>query len=92
LSRIGPGRRPRRRSALGILAFRFVAPLYASAGISDYWIVDLNGERIEVYREPSEAGYRSMRFHVRGETLSPQFAPDLTIEVDAVLGPPEAAD
>jgi Uma2 family endonuclease len=68
------------------------APLYAKAGIPEYWIVDLNGERIEVYREPSEEGYREMRFHVRGERLSPLFAADLTVEVDAVLGPPEAAD
>ena len=31
-------------------------PLYARAGIPEYWIVDLNGERIEVYREPSPDG------------------------------------
>jgi Uma2 family endonuclease len=62
-------------------------PLYARAGIAEYWIVDLNGERIEVYREPSEAGYRAMRFYVRGEHLSPAFAPDMRVEVDAILGP-----
>lgn len=62
-------------------------PLYAKAGIAEYWIVDLNGERIEVYREPSQAGYRAMRFVVRGEHLSPVFAADMRVEVDAVLGP-----
>lgn len=67
------------------------APLYAQAGIPEYWIVDLNGDRIEVYREPSEAGYRLSRLHLRGESLSPLFAPDLTVDVDAVLGPPEEA-
>jgi Uma2 family endonuclease len=62
-------------------------PLYARAGIVEYWIVDLNGERIEVYREPSEVGYRAMRFFVRGEHLSPAFATDMRVEVDAILGP-----
>jgi Uma2 family endonuclease len=64
--------------------------LYARAGIPEYWIVDLNGERVEVYREPSAAGYRSSRFYLRGESLSPIFAPDLTVAVDAILGPVEA--
>lgn len=64
------------------------APLYARAGIPEYWIVDLNGERIEVYREPSADGYHAIRIYGRGERLSPAFAPDLVIEVDAILGPP----
>ena len=63
------------------------APLYGRAGIQEYWLVDLNGERIEVYREPSPSGYRAMRTYERGETLSPAFAPDLVVEVDAILGP-----
>ena len=50
------------------------APLYGRAGIPEYWIVDLNGERIEVYREPSPAGYRTLRYFPRGESLSPAFA------------------
>jgi Uma2 family endonuclease len=68
------------------------APLYARAGIPEYWIVDLNGERVEVYREPSPAGYRSVRFVLRGERLSPSFAPDMVIEVDTILGPVPASD
>lgn len=63
-------------------------PLYAQAGIPEYWIVDLNGERIEVYRDPSADGYRSIHLFGRGERLSPAFAPELVIEVDAILGPP----
>ena len=63
------------------------APLYARAGIPEYWIVDLNGERIEVYTEPFEADYRAVRIHLRGELLAPAFAPELSIAVDAILGP-----
>jgi Uma2 family endonuclease len=66
--------------------------LYAQAGIPEYWIVDLNGERIEVYREPSADGYHSMHLYGRGERLSPAFAPDLVVEVDAILGPPAASE
>jgi Uma2 family endonuclease len=66
------------------------APLYARAGVPEYWVADLNGERIEVYQEPSPDGYRVSRFYLRGERLSPAFAPDLTIEVDAILGPADA--
>jgi Uma2 family endonuclease len=57
------------------------------AGIPEYWIVDLNGERIEVYTEPFEADYRAVRIHLRGEQLAPAFAPELSIAVDAILGP-----
>jgi len=60
----------------------------ARAGVPEYWLVDLNDERIEQYREPSAAGYRAMHLFLRGETLSPVFAPDLTVQVDDVLGPP----
>ena len=65
-------------------------PLYAQAGIPEYWIVDLNGERIEVYREPSTDGYRSIHLYGRGERLSPAFAPDIVVEVDAIIGPPSS--
>lgn len=63
-------------------------PLYARAGVPEYWLIDLNGERIEQYREPSPAGYRAMHLFLRGEHLSPAFAPALRISVDEVLGPP----
>ena len=63
-------------------------PLYARAGIPELWIVDVPGQRIEVHREPSPDGYRLVRLFVRGERLAPQFAPDLQIEVDAILGSP----
>ena len=63
-------------------------PLYARSGIPEYWIVDLNGERIEVYREPAADGYHAIHLYVRRQHLSPAFAPDLVIEVDAILGPP----
>jgi Uma2 family endonuclease len=67
-------------------------PLYARAGIPEYWIVDLNGERVEVYREPSPDGYRMIHYVVRGESLSPAFAPEMVIQVDQILGPVSEAE
>src|SRR3954447_4499509 len=34
------------------------APLYASAGIAEYWVLDLDGRRAIVHREPGAGGYR----------------------------------
>jgi len=67
------------------------AALYARANIPEYWIVDINGERVEAYRDPSPVGYRTKRLFLRGEQLAPEFKPDLLVDVDAILGPPASA-
>ncbi|MFN8632344.1 MAG: Uma2 family endonuclease [Chloroflexota bacterium] len=61
-------------------------PMYARAGIPEYWIVDLNADRIEVYRDPLRARYRSVSILGRGSTVSPSFAPDLVVDVSRILG------
>jgi Uma2 family endonuclease len=61
-------------------------PMYARAGIFEYWIVDLNADRIEVYRGPARSRYRSVTLLRRGDTVSPIFAPDLVVDVSTVLG------
>jgi Uma2 family endonuclease len=68
------------------------AALYARANIPEYWIVDIKGERVEAYRDPSPIGYRSIRLFARGERLAPEFKPDLLVDVDAILGPPTSAN
>lgn len=61
-------------------------PLYARAGIAEVWIVDLDGDRIEVYRDPGPSGHRDVRVVSRGETLTPSAFPDVAIPVAEVLG------
>jgi Uma2 family endonuclease len=68
------------------------AALYARANIPELWIVDINGERVEAYRDPSPVGYRTFRLYLRGEQLAPAFKPDLLVDVDAILGAPPSAD
>ena len=61
-------------------------PLYARAGIPEVWIVDLNGRRVETYRDPTPYGYREPRYAYPGDTVSPLAFPDVTLAVDEVLG------
>ena len=61
-------------------------PLYARAGIVEVWIVDLAGDRIEVYRAPASGGYGDERTVLRGETLAPAAFPDAAIAATEVLG------
>jgi Uma2 family endonuclease len=59
--------------------------LYARYGIEEYWIVDVAGERIEMYRGPMASGYAE-RLEVSGMAVaSPRALPDLRIEVRALF-------
>ena len=61
-------------------------PLYARAGIREVWIVDLPGETIERYTEPSGDGYRRIERAQPSKTIEPVTLPELSFRVDAVLG------
>lgn len=60
---------------------------YAETGIREVWIVDLNGEAVEVCRRPSPGGYQSARRVGAGIVVSPEAFPDLEIPVADILGP-----
>ena len=68
------------------------ASLYASAGIPEYWIVNLRSQRLEAYRdpvpmtdEPYGYGYRTSTQFVAGDTVSPLAGPQGIIEVTDLL-------
>ena len=64
-------------------------PRYAAAGIPEVWIVDLQGERVEVYREPGPEGYAEEASFERREELTVEALPNVgTFAVDAILGSP----
>lgn len=44
-------------------------PIYAEAGISEYWIVNLIDNVLEVYREPIGRMYRTRRLYQPGEAV-----------------------
>ena len=64
-------------------------PLYASAGITDYWIVNVVDRIVEVYREPVETSagwaYRLISRHGAGDTVSPLACPGAAITVADLL-------
>jgi Uma2 family endonuclease len=61
-------------------------PIYAAGGIAEFWIVNLEGEVIEVHREPTGDTYAARRVATRGESITPLAFPDLVVAVSDVLG------
>jgi Uma2 family endonuclease len=59
---------------------------YASAGISEVWLVDIKGELIEAHRRPVGEGYAESRVVPRGESLAPEAFPEAVVAVNDVLG------
>ncbi len=60
--------------------------LYAAAGIRDFWIVDLANELLLVHRVPQDGCYTEVRRLKRGDTVSPEEFPDLSLTVAEILG------
>jgi Uma2 family endonuclease len=59
--------------------------LYARYGISEYWVIDVEGRRIVIYREPAATGYgRALEFTV-ADTVTPQAFPDLKLAVGEIF-------
>lgn len=61
-------------------------PLYAKAGIPEVWVVDLPGECIEIYQEPSPFGYGLMRKKRGSDAIFPLAFPDISVPIEWVLG------
>lgn len=62
-------------------------PRYALAGVPEAWLVDLAGDRVEVFREPTPDCYTDHRSLRRGDRLTPQAFADLELDVSEILGP-----
>jgi Uma2 family endonuclease len=55
--------------------------LYARHGIPEYWIVDLAGECVEVYRDPGSNAYSEKRIASGAEVVAPRAEPSVNITV-----------
>lgn len=60
--------------------------LYAAAGIPEVWIADLHGEQISAHREPVNGSYQRVTVYRRGDALTAELLPALTLSVDEILG------
>jgi len=61
---------------------RVKVPLYARAGISEVWVVDLKAQVVLRYAEPHEGAYRRTERVGRGQRLAALNLPGLEIAVD----------
>lgn len=60
--------------------------LYAASGIPEYWIINVHRGELEVYREPSPAGYGSMARYTPGQRVACLHFPEIDIDVAQLLG------
>lgn len=65
---------------------RYKVPRYATAGIAEAWLVDLNGQTVERYTEPRDGRYVTVAVAGHSETLRSTVFPSLAMPVAAVLG------
>jgi Uma2 family endonuclease len=59
--------------------------LYARQGIAEYWILNIRENGLEVYREPTIDGYKSIRAYERDHSIAPLGAPESPINVADLL-------
>lgn len=60
-------------------------PLYASSGITEVWLVDVNEQVIEVFREPTANSYQNIQKSPQGKIFVQAFA-DVIFAVEQILG------
>jgi Uma2 family endonuclease len=56
-------------------------PIYARAGIPEYWIADLEHETLIIHRDPRPGGYASVETRSGDDVVSPLAAPDFSFAV-----------
>jgi Uma2 family endonuclease len=59
--------------------------IYAKAGISDYWILDVNTRQVYVFREPISDGYQQEIILSANTLLAPIAFPDISIPVNQLF-------
>ncbi len=60
--------------------------LYAEAEIPEVWIVNIPNEIIEIHQKPGSGIYQLTQIFKHGETVKSEILPDLSLEVDKILG------
>lgn len=61
-------------------------PLYAQAGISLVWLVDLLNECVQTYSNPTPQGYSEIHQFWRGQSVTVTPFPDVSVAVNDILG------
>lgn len=64
---------------------RAKAAVYAEAGIAEYWVVDVDAQRIEVLRSPTGDRYRDELVVTVADTLAPLDVPGVNVPLAALF-------
>lgn len=59
--------------------------LYARASVPEYWVIDVNGRRIHVLRDPGSAGYNSTHVVEADGEVSPLSRPDAVLKLERLF-------
>ena len=65
------------------------AELYAEAGVQDYWVANVKARTIEVYRNPVDRRFTSLRTCGVSDSVSPLAFPDVTLAVATIYSSAE---
>ncbi len=60
-------------------------PLYARHGVSEVWILDLDAQQLEVYREPRAGSYHRKLERRESDAIAPVALPTAALRVGAVF-------
>lgn len=60
--------------------------LYARYGVAEYWVVDVEGKRVVVYRDPTVKGYARKVEFAAADLVRPHAFPDVKIAVGEIFG------
>lgn len=61
-------------------------PLYAAAEIPEIWLINIKRNLIIIHTKPINGEYQNSRIVRRKETLQSETVPNISIEVDKILG------
>jgi Uma2 family endonuclease len=64
---------------------RGLASIYAEADVTEYWIVDVKRQQVEVYRDPEGTTYRTRTVATIADTLVPVELPGVTVVVSSLF-------
>jgi Uma2 family endonuclease len=65
---------------------RVKTPRYGAAGVPEVWIEDLRNDVLLVFRDVTDAAYKTSLRLRRGETIAPVTMPDVIFSVEDLLG------
>jgi Uma2 family endonuclease len=61
--------------------------VYAASRVPEFWVVDLPGDVLLIFRDPSRGAYKTSLTVKRGESVAALAFPEIEIAVADLLGP-----